>query len=158
MSSTAVYGLPGPDLPGQADGPAAFAALNNKLETTLANLDRPFTQVISDFAISSGTRTNSLTAVPLGRPVVLFVNLNFRCTSSAGQFGVYQIFDGITKVTGDVAAAVPTGSTSTVVPVSLVVCRSFVATPTLVMTAGGSGDSVTTEQVRATGFGFQWPS
>jgi hypothetical protein len=154
---TTIYGLPAPLLSGQADGPDAVQDLNDKLETTLANLARPLNMQVADFSISSGTHTDSLTQVPLGRPVLLLVYLNCRITTASSQFCVYQIFDGVTRVTADTAVSTNSG-VDIVVPVMLAVCRTFVATPTLVTTAGSSGEAVITDNIRATGFGFAWPS
>jgi hypothetical protein len=158
MGASSIYSLPWPELPVQADGPAAFQALANKLDTTLAGLVVPFTQLIGDVNISSGTNTTTLSSVPLGRPVLLIVYANCRITSNAGQYGVYQIFDGTTKVTADTAVQVGSAAGSIVTPISLTVCRTFVATPTLVVTAGSAGTPVITDNIRATGLGFGWPS
>lgn len=157
MSTTTIYGLPGPDLPGQADGPAAFAALNAKLETTLGNLARTFVQAPGDFLFGSGTHDTAFTAVPLGRPTLLVVSFVSRITSSAGQYCVYQLFDGVTKVSTDYAVG-GSGTTQIVIPVTMVVCRTWSAAPVLRATAGGGGDAISTEGVQGTGIGFAWPS
>jgi hypothetical protein len=163
MGTSPIYGIPWPELPSQADGPAAFQAMANKLDTTLAGLAVPFTAIIPDITVSAGFgltySTPPITAVPLGRPVLMFAYGNFRISSSNGQFGVCQIQEGGTLVTNSTAVqAAATGvNVQFVVPMMMVVCRAFTAAPALVVSAGGSPDAVRLTEIRVTGMSFGNP-
>jgi len=161
MGSSPVYNLPWPELPSQADGPAAFQSLATKLDTTLAGLVVPFTAVLPDMVVAGGTNsiTPPITTVPVGRPVLMFAYGNMRIASSSGQFGVAQIQEASVVVTNSTAVQLFAGAGGSIVtPVMLVACRTFATAPTIVVAAGGSTDVVRLTEVRVTGFGFGWPS
>lgn len=156
MGNTPVYTLPAPALTNQADGPNGFQALADKIELTLLNLVRTFSQTLALTIWGNGVRTFSLSSVPLARPVHLTISTTARLPAGT-QFLVFQLFDGATQVGVDQALAATHPSVPLVQPVTLAYNRVFTNVPVLTLTLGGSG----TTQVDATsvsGLGFDWPS
>ncbi len=153
-----LFNLPVPLLGGSADGPAAFQALSDKLDITLAALARPFTQNVAGAVFSAGVVSRSLTAVPLNRPVIFTVHSNVRISGNQFSYVVVQMFDGPTVVGQSLVNATSNMDWNLIEMLTPTYARTFTNVPELRFTGIGTSTFTVDDQIVIMGIGFGWPS